>query len=759
MKKCRSNELYTLLCLVVLKILLILLDIFSNLLFMSSKVQNTEDINTLPLDQIYLDPNNYRFRDHADYVRIPDDSITDELIQQRTRTFLAGGSRSRRGVLDLITSMKKVGYQIVERIKVKYLDEKKYLVIEGNRRITALKLLEEDYLKNLDIGRLDPKIFENIPVDVTTGLGNHEYYLLAGLNHIGGKRKWPAINIATYINDLVNNENWVIEEVCETFGITKQQYVSYTRALNLIDLYKDSEYGDQFTSGKFFIFEEIVKKPSIRDYFLKWDRSLDIPTDIENQSRLFSWLSFSQDHVDIDNPESDIVENPPIINQGRDVRQLDKIIKDSKALKVMEEHGLTEAILGSDKVKKSQLNDAINKIDKNISDIVKHEKEIKDNDRMKMISLIEQLDTLTAKDEFKRHSINPEEQKTVLVDFKDEDSIHFTAISIDDYKCFKNVEFKGLNKINVIAGGNNSGKSTFLEAISILTNQNDLFSYYNLIRRRGKFNPGKMSPLFLDDETPDLIKVSGVYDSVNCAVDIFKTYENIEDYNKQEYIATLKSSSFFGSHKSSSAVRFYENGDLRSSYKELKSICNLTFSSPFSFHEPENIVRLYDKAVKAKLDEQIIDFIKESGLGDDITSIKLTNYLDIWRFVVQQRKKETFDLTSFGDGMQRVFYIALHFAAAENGIVLIDEFENAIHYSLLIRYSSFIQKLANAFNVQVFLTTHSKECLDAFVNNDIDNDQVSFFSVNQTNKENKSYLAIDGLDYQKMLNLSFLDIR
>jgi AAA15 family ATPase/GTPase len=727
---------------------------------MSSKEKNKgSGFNTLPLEQIYLDPNNYRFRDHSDYVMISEDRISDEVIQQRTRSFLAGGERSRRGVQDLITSMKKVGYQIVERIKVKYLDENKYLVIEGNRRITALNFLKEDYSKNLDIGQLDAKIFKNIPVDITTSLGNHEYYLLAGLNHIGGKRKWPAINIATYIRDLVNNENWIIEEVCETFGITKQQYVSYTRALNLIGLYKDSEYGDQFTSGKFFIFEEIVKKPSIRDYFLKWDRLNDLPTDIENQSRLFAWLSYSHEHYDPDNPESDIVEIPPIINQGRDVRELDKIIKDPKALKVMEDHGMTNAILGSDKVKKSQLNDAINKIDKNIRDIAKHEMQIKDNDRMKMISLIEQLDLLTAKDDFKRQVINPEEQKTVLFDFKDVDSIHFSEISIDDYKCFKSVNFKGLNKINVIAGGNNSGKSTFLEAISILTNQNDLFSYYNLIRRRGKFNPDKMSPLFLDSETPELIKISGVYDSVNCGVDIIKTYENIEDYNKQEYITTLESNSFYGSHKSSSAVRFYENGDLRSSYEELKSICNLTYSSPFSFHEPENIVRLYDKAVKAKLDEQIIDFIKESGLGDDITGIKLTNYLDIWRFVVQQRKKETFDLTSFGDGMQRVFYIALHFAAAENGIVLIDEFENAIHYSLLIRYSSFIQRLANAFNVQVFLTTHSKECLDAFVNNDIDNDQISFFSVNESSKKNKSYQAIDGLDYQRMLDLSFLDIR
>jgi len=48
---------------------------------------------------------------------------------------------------------------------------------------------------------------------------------------------------------------------------------------------------------------------------------------------------------------------------------------------------------------------------------------------------------------------------------------------------------------------------------------------------------------------------------------------------------------------------------------------------------------------------------------------------------------------------------------------LIDEFENAIHTELRAMFAGFIDELSTLFNTQVFLTSHSKECIDAFVKN------------------------------------------
>ncbi|MBK9368338.1 MAG: hypothetical protein IPN01_18860 [Deltaproteobacteria bacterium] len=51
-------------------------------------------------------------------------------------------------------------------------------------------------------------------------------------------------------------------------------------------------------------------------------------------------------------------------------------------------------------------------------------------------------------------------------------------------------------------------------------------------------------------------------------------------------------------------------------------------------------------------------------------------------------------------------------------MLLIDELECAIHTSLLIPFTRLIQELAVELNVQVFITTHSKETVDAFLFND-----------------------------------------
>ncbi len=59
--------------------------------------------------------------------------------------------------------------------------------------------------------------------------------------------------------------------------------------------------------------------------------------------------------------------------------------------------------------------------------------------------------------------------------------------------------------------------------------------------------------------------------------------------------------------------------------------------------------------------------------------------------------------------------------------MLIDELETAIHKSLLNDFTKFIQELAIEFNVQVFITSHSKECIDAFVENKFSNDEISTY--------------------------------
>lgn len=70
-------------------------------------------------------------------------------------------------------------------------------------------------------------------------------------------------------------------------------------------------------------------------------------------------------------------------------------------------------------------------------------------------------------------------------------------------------------------------------------------------------------------------------------------------------------------------------------------------------------------------------------------------------------------LPLMGEGMTRIFSLVVGIGNAPNGVVLVDEIENGLHHSVLQRVWRVIAEAARQFDVQVFATTHSFECIEA----------------------------------------------
>ncbi|MCZ6680490.1 MAG: AAA family ATPase [Candidatus Poribacteria bacterium] len=70
-------------------------------------------------------------------------------------------------------------------------------------------------------------------------------------------------------------------------------------------------------------------------------------------------------------------------------------------------------------------------------------------------------------------------------------------------------------------------------------------------------------------------------------------------------------------------------------------------------------------------------------------------------------------LSFMGDGMGRLMSLVTAIANSSDGVVLFDEIENGIHYSIMTDLWLGIAELARKFNVQIFGTTHSFECITA----------------------------------------------
>ena len=76
--------------------------------------------------------------------------------------------------------------------------------------------------------------------------------------------------------------------------------------------------------------------------------------------------------------------------------------------------------------------------------------------------------------------------------------------------------------------------------------------------------------------------------------------------------------------------------------------------------------------------------------------------------------QEPFSLKSMGDGILRLFQIVLALVNAQDGILLIDEMENGLHWSIQPKVWDVVFRLAEKLDIQIFATTHSRDGIEAF---------------------------------------------
>ena len=68
-------------------------------------------------------------------------------------------------------------------------------------------------------------------------------------------------------------------------------------------------------------------------------------------------------------------------------------------------------------------------------------------------------------------------------------------------------------------------------------------------------------------------------------------------------------------------------------------------------------------------------------------------------------------LGSFGEGMRRLLALSLALAKTQNGILLVDEIDAGLHYSVMGDMWLLVAQTAKRHNIQVFATTHSFDCV------------------------------------------------
>jgi hypothetical protein len=321
-----------------------------------------------------------------------------------------------------------------------------------------------------------------------------------------------------------------------------------------------------------------------------------------------------------------------------------------------------------------------------------------------------------------------------------------SSISIRGYRGFEQFEMPDLGRINLLVGTNNSGKTSILEVVSLLESAGDLTRLWNILWRRGERTIRTLPPL--DEKNPaprpvaeaDLVHIfhgheihSGTRLSIRAKNE---SPEKSLDLEVRELSASETFDPQFVDDSDNSplprmALHMTGNpspaiplvvlsrnfgipsGQLRRANRPQSK---LQFISTDSSSADEVMAAWNTVALKPE-EKLVLQALQ--ALDSNIQGIALqARTPQFWGqgnrggFIVKLKSVEQpVPIGSMGDGIWRMLALSIAIAQSKGGTLLVDEIDTGLHYTVMSKMWNLIYNAAKEFNVQVFATTHSYDCV------------------------------------------------
>lgn len=296
-------------------------------------------VQMIPTVELDFDPENprfYRLNNAHSVEAVIEEMLDDESVQ------------------DLMLSIGQKGYFEGEPLLVVQEASGKFTVVEGNRRLAAVKLLNAQLLpparRRLSVNEIREDAVELPPEELPCLVyaERREVLRYLGYRHITGIKEWDSLSKARYLSELRTEFYSDLSEVDQMRNLAKEigsrrDYVA--QLLTALGLYTHAE------SAKFYDLPVLPKDVEFSylttalGYKQIWAwLGLTSRTDIEmtglnqdNLKKAFAWM-FSKDQ-----------QGRTILGESRNLDKLSAIVSSDQAIAVLEDNGkLFEAFLYTD---------------------------------------------------------------------------------------------------------------------------------------------------------------------------------------------------------------------------------------------------------------------------------------------------------------------------------------------------------------------------------------------------------------------------
>lgn len=311
----------------------------------------------------------------------------------------------------------------------------------------------------------------------------------------------------------------------------------------------------------------------------------------------------------------------------------------------------------------------------------------------------------------------------------------FESLEIRNYRVFDDLAMSGLHRVNLIAGKNNTGKTSLLEAIFLLCGAgNPRLGANRIVLRAADFGgESNLRPLeilwkdmfhALDVDRP--IEIEGVHSERGT----LKLAISLEAWHGASEIA---SGVFDGAPTSQisngKAMTFrYKDRDCADEARicQIRPVPAGLEVNQSDTPNPMGARVVFSRTGDVQDDAALLGKLRLRKHGDfllDALRIIEPNLAGvevvytggtpmIWGDI---GLSELVPLPAMGEGMTRLARMILGMSSTPGGVLLVDEVEKGIHHSAMVEVWKTIGRAAERFDTQVFATTHSFECIDKAV--------------------------------------------
>ena len=326
-------------------------------------------------------------------------------------------------------------------------------------------------------------------------------------------------------------------------------------------------------------------------------------------------------------------------------------------------------------------------------------------------------------------------------------STKISKLTVSRFRSFKELKVDGFGRVNLITGRNNAGKSTLLEAIRLLATEGSPSTFFSILNYREEtdqrfeetgaaITPGDFSAF--------CSLFSGFPSLAECGQAFEITGENGAPQKLTARVAWFTEESdaelgrrlipakddLFGESTGFPALEVelinrrriirldrplrYRRA-MGDAVEGVSSPC--VFLDPFSSRSTSQLATFWDAITLTDAEAEVVRALQI--VSQDIQAVSM-----VGSDAGQQRPRTAIakssncshpvPLRSFGDGVNRLFGLILSLTCAKSGVLLVDEIENGLHHSVLVDVWRTIFRLARQLDVQVFATSHSWDCIEAF---------------------------------------------